>query len=140
MSAPLLNEDTRAYGVEFLRIAEAGLAPMTDRRRRARVALSLPVRVFRGDGTPLDSRTTNVSSEGFYCTLDAPLTVGERIRCVLSLPSLDPVYCDRSLALDCRARIVRIELLGPCSYGLGFLIEHYQVVHGDRERAAHTLP
>jgi hypothetical protein len=129
MSIPLVLGDGRAYGLEVMRIVDAGPAPEFDRRRRVRVPLSLPLRLFRADGAgPFDTHTKNVSSEGFYCVVSDPFAANERIRCILSLPAFDPGHHDDVITLDCWARVVRVELLGNSAYGIACAVEQYQVV------------
>jgi hypothetical protein len=134
MSVPLVLGDGRAFGLELMRIVDAGPAPDTDRRRRVRVALSLPIRLIRANGgRAIDSNTKNVSSDGFYCIVREPFTAGERIRCILALPAFDPSRQDDLIALDCRVRVVRVDLLGSAEYGIACAIEQYQVMLPLRE-------
>jgi hypothetical protein len=87
------------------------------------------VRLIRPNGArPLDSNTKNVSSDGFYCVVREPFTAGEQIRCILALPAFDPARQDDLIALDCLARVVRVELLGSAEYGIACAIEQYQVM------------
>jgi hypothetical protein len=140
MSVPLVLGDSRACGLELMRFVDAGPAPETDRRQRVRVALSLPIRLFRGDDSrPFDTRTRNVSSEGFYCVVTEPFTAGERIRCILTLPSFHPVHRDDVITLDCRARVVRVEALVPPNFGIGCSIEGYQVVQVGANEKDNTI-
>jgi len=130
MSAPLVFGDGRACGLELMRFVEAGPMPETDRRRRVRLSLSLPIRVFHGRSMcPIESTTRNVSSDGFYFFIHENFAIGERIRCVLDLPSFQPGHRERYIRLDCRARVVRVETLGPSNYGIACAIEEYHVVH-----------
>ena len=129
MCVSRIDGDSRACGIELLRFADPEPAPMNDRRRRVRAKLSLPVRLFRADGSSIDTTTHNVSSEGFYCSTSVPFLVGEQIRCILALPTFDPTRRDDQIALECQVRVVWTELRGPVSYGFGCEIEQYRVIH-----------
>src|SRR5688572_26370735 len=86
MPQPLALEDDRACGLDVMRTSDAVYVPEIDRRRRVRVALLLPVYIFpEGAYDPVLGRTKNVSSDGFYCHLDRPLTIGERVRVVMMI-------------------------------------------------------
>ena len=135
MPVALALGDSDACGLELMRFVDAGPVVETDRRRRVRLALALHIRLFRTNGSPpIDSSTKNVSSQGFYCFVSEALAVGEHIRCVLALPSFDPIHRDRLIGLDCHARVVRVESLGPGEYGIGCAIERYQVIQLHKEQ------
>jgi hypothetical protein len=92
-----------------------------DRRRRARLALSWNVYLSRhGSLQPLQAKTKNVSCEGFYCVIEQPFTVGEVVHCTLVIPTFDPQATDKTIALDCRCKVVRVEFLGADTYGVAF--------------------
>jgi hypothetical protein len=53
-----------------------------DRRKRQRVALHWPVRLFRQPGRPsVESTTENLSTAGLYCVSSERFQPGERLRC-----------------------------------------------------------
>ena len=52
------------------------------------------------------------------------------MRCVLLMPAFDPEWPNRKICLDCRTRVVRVELAGPAQYGVALNIESYRVVVG----------
>jgi hypothetical protein len=107
-----LRRDSRGTGAE--------------RRRRPRVAVFWPLYLSRERShCPLQSRTTNLSSEGFYCLVSIPFTVGEKILCDILIPS----HVASALSLHCRATILRVETAGvESSYGIACRIEEYSVI------------
>jgi hypothetical protein len=139
MPQPLALEDGRACGLDVMRTTDATYAPEIDRRGRVRVALSLPIYVFAdGSSEPVVGRTKNMSSEGFYCHLDQPFTIGEGVRVVIIVPGNDPRNRDRTLSLECFSRVVRVEPVDQKRFGVACLIENYRVVewHHDHDRGA----
>jgi hypothetical protein len=132
MPTPLALEDGRACGLDVMRMSDAAYAPEVDRRRRVRVALSLPIYVFPdGSSEPLVGRTKNMSSEGFYCHLDHPFAIGEGVRVVIVVPGNDPRNRDRTLSLECFSRVVRVEAVDQKRFGIACLIENYRVAVSD---------
>ncbi len=93
-----------------------------DRRKRPRFALRCPVRLAMNDrASALETQTENVSSAGFYCVAEEPLSLGEMVECVLQLPDWRRGLRDKEPLLRCRARVVRVTPSG-CGYGLAFSI------------------
>ena len=103
------------------------MAPTGERRRRARMALHCPVRLARiGDVRTVESRTENLSSQGFYCVSDEAFAPGDRLECVLALPGAVFGYGESPFRLHCRARVMRVEQRQPESgFGLACRIEHF---------------
>ena len=86
------------------------LQPTQERRRRARLSLSLPVVLIRpGTVTEIEATTENVSSQGFYCLTDSEFWPDEILNCELSLPG-DQVSSvpEDGLRLTCQVRVVRV--------------------------------
>jgi len=95
-----------------------------------RMALSLPVRVVRHDAPqdapPVDAVTANISSSGFLCAVPEPFRVGERVRCLISIPWFGQ-YRDDVITVDCSARVVRAdESESRCTIACS--IDDYRVV------------
>lgn len=104
-------------------------APYVEQRKSARLPLQWAVYVARaGAPRPLRSKTSNLSSRGFYCVLPERLTVGERVECDLILPE-DHEESEGALFLRCQARVVRVvDGADACEndgYGLACHIEDY---------------
>jgi len=97
-----------------------------ERRRRVRTALHLPVFFFAsGQRAAVETTTQNLCSGGFYCISPEPFPVNERAFCYMKIPIYQPDRTEQTLALKCRVRIVRVELLGEDGYGVGCEIEDY---------------
>jgi hypothetical protein len=86
------------------------------------------VYIFHGNGQPLQSTTRDLSSSGFYCLVDKPLAIGERIWCQILVPSDSVSPSQGSVCLRCRAKVQRVERCEPGKYGIGWIIEDYSVV------------
>lgn len=96
-----------------------------DRRKRQRVALHWPVRLFSQPGTAsVESITENLSSEGLYCISSRLFKTGERLRCEIVIP--DALGLDAPLMLECHVTVQRVEYHGS-GFGLGCHIEDYSL-------------
>lgn len=97
-----------------------------ERRRRVRTSLHLPVFFFASEHrAEVETTTQDLSSGGFYCVSPVPFPVNELALCYIKIPIYQPDRTEHMLALRCRLRIVRVELLGECEYGVGCEIEDY---------------
>ena len=76
-----------------------------DRRRAARVDLSWAVHFHseRASGT-VRAQTQDVSSVGFFCIADRPLSPGDQLECDLSTAG--------DLPIRRRVKVVRVEIRG----------------------------
>ena len=109
-----------------MRLRHDSLGQGSERRRRPRVPVYWNIYLTREEPhRPLQSRTTNLSSDGFYCFVSAPFAVGETIVCDIAIPS----HVTTGLSLHCRATVLRVESAGDESvYGIACRIEDYSVV------------
>ena len=99
-----------------------------ERRKRKRVALHWPVRLFRHPDTQsIESTTENLTSNGFYCVSDQPFELGERLDCVIVIPAGSFGYSDSPICLQCRVKVMRVEDQQQ-RYGLGCYIEDYDLL------------
>jgi PilZ domain len=97
-----------------------------ERRRRVRTSLHLPVFFFASEHrVAVETTTQNLCSGGFYCISPVPFPVNEMAACYMKIPIYQPDRTEQVLALKCRVRIVRVELLGEAGYGVGCEIEDY---------------
>jgi hypothetical protein len=143
----LVSEDGIACGPDLMRIIGRS-TPEADRRRRVRLPLSWKIYLLRASDThPLETRTRNLSSEGFYCLVPEPFVVSECVRCTIFVPvmeSVTDVEHDRDfLMLECGATVLRIENLGLKSYGIGCRIDNYRIssptkMHSGAQRGLHV--
>jgi hypothetical protein len=101
-----------------------------ERRRRTRVEVHWPVFFAQPPVDELvESVTRNLSSNGFYCTVNAVFVPGEIRECTLVVPTRSPVG-QPLLPVLCKVRVVRVETAAKCGYwGIGFCIEDYRILH-----------
>ena len=96
-----------------------------DRRKRKRVALHWPLRLFRQpEGQSIESTTEDLSSEGLYCITSKPFKPGERLQCEIVLPAT--LGLESPIVLECHVTIRRVEYLQR-GFGLGCHIEDYSL-------------
>jgi hypothetical protein len=107
------------------------IARKFERRIRPRAPLRWVVHVSRAGGLrPVSGKTSNVSSQGFYCLVQEPLECGQRVECTLVIPIPKSGEPDAVVWLKCQARLLRVEAVaGDNPFGIAFLIEEYCVVH-----------
>jgi len=118
-----------ACGPDLMRYMDGGHTHDTDRRKRPRLALTWTIYLLRSTDTrPLESKTKNVSSEGFYCCVRERFVVGECIRCTVFIPTRDVEHPDECIFLECQATVVRVDPIAPDHYGIGCHIESYKMV------------
>ncbi len=120
------------------------------RRASARCKLSYPVRLhIPGEGQWVPATTSDVSSDGFYCTSASPFRPHAELDCeiviptdgVSSTPPLSTAHPTRvaqsQLVLRCRVQVVRLVTKGlDPGYGMACRIEHYNVDEQNLSRVA----
>jgi len=81
-----------------------------ERRRRPRLTLAYPVRLFRvGSRSRIETKTENVSCEGFLCITESFFSPREKLDCELVLTTASGRTADEAIILRCRAEVVRVE-------------------------------
>ncbi len=104
------------------------MAVPEERRKRKRIALRWPVRLFRDPAMPsVESTTENLTSNGFYCVSREPFQLGERLECIIAIPAGSFGYAKSPMCLQCRVRVARIEDQRD-GFGLGCYIEDYDLL------------
>lgn len=99
-----------------------------ERRRRPRIALHWPVRLFREPETQsVETTTENLTSNGFYCISHEPFKLGERLDCIIAVPSGNLGFPNSPVSLQCRIRVTRVEEQRD-GFGLGCYIEDYDLL------------
>ena len=98
-----------------------------DRRRRPRLRLAYPVRLYRpGDDIQTDAETENISCEGFFFITDQLFSPPEALDCELEIP----VETGESIVLCCRAEVVRVvPLTDRAKLGVACRFTDYTVEH-----------
>src|SRR5689334_15346674 len=90
-----------------MRVEQSNSFRDSDRRRRQRLPLHWNVYIFREvDSSPLVSRTKDLSSEGFYCTVEKPFTPGEQVCCDIIIPPQGPLIQSAGGSIHCRIEIL----------------------------------
>lgn len=120
----------------LLRQLEAPPEAGPERRRHPRLRLSYFLRLFRpGQTVGIETKTEDLSCDGFYCISDRPLLCHERIECELLIPG-EPG--ESELVLRCRAEVVRVtkDPLEP-RFGVACRLEAYTL---NRNNIASTNP
>ncbi len=99
-----------------------------ERRKRQRLALHWPVRLFSQRGrASVESITENLSTEGLYCISTKPFKTGERLRCEIVIP--EALGLDAPIMLECHVIVRRVEYLRS-GFGVGCHIEDYALSSG----------
>jgi len=105
-----------------------GTAYRSERRRRVRTQVHWTILLFPNQSSEaVETVTRDLSSSGFYCLSRIPFTCGEVLICSLQVPTYEPFNNKGTLALECRARVVRSEpgeATGLC--GIACQIEDYR--------------
>jgi len=104
-----------------------GEAP--ERRRRPRLMLAYPLRLFRiGNGSQVETQTVNISCEGFFCITKSYFSPREKLDCELVLIGGNDQPADEAIVLRCRAEVVRVVRENEHSaFGLGCRVADYTV-------------
>ncbi|HXA06696.1 MAG TPA: PilZ domain-containing protein [Bryobacteraceae bacterium] len=104
------------------------MANLQERRKRNRIALHWPVYLRRDpSATPVESRTENLTSNGFYCLAKEPFQLGEQLECTIAIPAGAFGYSESSIRLQCRVKVMRVENQSE-NFGLGCYIEDYELL------------
>lgn len=129
------NETVAQRGPEDL----SAMVAIEERRKRKRIALHWPVRLFRDPAAPsVESITENLTSNGFYCISKEPFELGERLECIIAIPAGSFGYNESPIRLQCRVRVARVEGQQE-GFGLGCYIEDYDLLTNSRS-ASGSLP
>src|ERR1041385_506825 len=108
-------------------------AAKSERRSRRRANLHAAIRLSKsGSKYPIAGKTSNISSEGFYCFVQEQFEPGERVECTIILPIPKSHAPEDELWIHCQARVVRVEAVSGTSFGIAAQIEEYDVAHVDR--------
>jgi PilZ domain len=112
-----------------------GSSKTTERRRRVRLQVKWPVCIWVPNASaPVETTTTNLSSDGFYCLFPARLEPGEIVACTVTIPDI-PNHAgnQRRRVLECQVRIIRLEAPNKDGdFGLGCHIENFHIATAAR--------
>ncbi len=94
-----------------------------------RLELHWSVRLRKpGSGMEAQAETSNISSEGFYCTLKQSLTPGQTVDCAIGIPA--PASPNRQHYVNCQCTVLRVERLSDESFGIACRIDDYSLSPG----------
>jgi hypothetical protein len=79
----------------------------------------------------IEGITRNLSSDGLYCVISAPLAIGQVIGYVLTIPAVDTGRRGDPVRLQGEAEVLRVDILGPRRYGIACRVRDYRVLHLD---------
>ncbi len=78
----------------------------------------------------LSAETRDVSIDGFFCVLEEPFPIGQKLRCLLLLTQ--PLIAGddkRAMCLECQVEVLRISAdQSHFSFGLGCAILDFRVI------------
>ncbi len=105
----------------------------SERRKRVRTKVHWALLLFQESCEAVETVTLDLSSSGFYCLSRIPFSCGEVLICSLRVPTYEPSNNGGTLALECRATVVRSEpgaANGLC--GIACQIEDYRFATASR--------
>jgi hypothetical protein len=100
-----------------------------ERRKRVRTNVHWTLLLFQDESSEaVETTTRDLSSSGFYCLSSIAFACGKVLNCSLQIPTHEPWNDDGTLALECKAKVVRSEpgaANGLC--GIACQIEDYRL-------------
>lgn len=102
-----------------------------DRRKRARAQVHWPLSFILADTPELvQTATHDLSSDGFYCIVNARFVPGEIMDCMLALPAPGRVGCTGASLVLCKVRVIRVAVMAEGDfYGVGCQLIDYRFVN-----------
>jgi hypothetical protein len=101
-----------------------------DRRRRRRLRLAYPLRLYRsGDASRTETTTEDISCEGFFCVTDRHFSPFETLECELLIPLQEAgLTTDHDIILRCQAEVVRVvQRVDEAAYGIACRLSDYTI-------------
>lgn len=105
-----------------------------ERRRRVRLPVQWRVSIWAPDSNaPVQTVTTDLTSDGFHCLSPAPLEPSSLLACTLMIPEIpNRAGNGKRRVLECQVRVVRLEPPNKDGdFGLGFRIENFRIATDD---------
>jgi hypothetical protein len=99
-----------------------------ERRRRPRLRLSYALSLHRpGEASSVETKTEDISCEGFFCISEIPFAPHEIVECYLVIPrDTLRIPVGRDLILHCTAEVVRVARnRAESSFGIACRLEDY---------------
>ena len=89
-----------------------------ERRKQRRLPLRWPIRLTAPPLGTINTKTENLSAQGFFCFLESTLALGSILDCSLTIPNYNPAAAEAMRSILCQAEVVRLEVSGKKS-GIG---------------------
>ena len=100
----------------------------TERRKRARVLLRCPLRLYRrGAPESFVGETQDLSSAGFYCMVGQSFAPGDDLDCILTVPAENFSFEPGNVNLHCEVKVTRVDKI-PSGFGVACRIDHYSLI------------
>src|SRR6266702_3766524 len=81
-----------------------------ERRTRARVLLTCPLQLYRSSNPQAFTGVTrDLSSAGFYCLVQEPMTPGDQLDCILTVPATNFSSDSGDVNLHCQVEVIRVD-------------------------------
>src|SRR5215831_9773823 len=116
-------------GYSGIQNSRSGSPKLVERRRRVRLRTKWPV-CFWVSNAPVETFTTDLSSDGFHCFSPVPFQRDEVVTCTLTMPeiSIQAGTAPRRV-LECQVRVVRLEPRNKDGhFGIGCRIAKYRIL------------
>ena len=106
-----------------------------ERRRRVRFEVRWPVAIWASDSNaPVETVTTDLSSDGFHCLSPVPFEPSSLLACRLTIPEMgNQAGNGKRRVLECQVRVIRLEPPNKDGdFGLGCRIENFRIATDSR--------
>jgi hypothetical protein len=105
-----------------------------ERRRRVRFEVQWPVCIWASDSPPVETVTTDLTSDGFHCLSPVPLEPSSLLACTLMIPEIpNQAGNGKRRVLECQVRVIRLEPPNKDGdFGLGCRIENFSIATDGR--------
>lgn len=97
---------------------------IVDRRRYRRLPLRWAMKLSGKTLGSVETWTENLSASSFYCVLDKPPVLGERVACDLNVPNSAHQRMVGSIL--CQAEVIRIDVLEHPGFGVACRILDFE--------------
>jgi len=101
-----------------------------DRRRRRRLRLAYPLRLYRsGEAFRTETKTEDISCEGFFCVTDRHFSPFETLECELLIPFQEEgLPTEHDIILRCQAEVVRVvQHVDEAAFGIACRLSDYTI-------------
>ena len=107
--------------------------PLPEERKRSRLPLHLPV-ILCAPGShaaPSWTKTVDIGDEGFSCTTPEPFRLGDRLQCLIALPSPCSSAISEQLYLRGEVQVVRLAVNQEEGFSVYCQFSDYHMINGE---------